>query len=231
MDWTIPLKPADLAERRLIDAILEGHFQIGTVLPAERELAAQIGVTRPTLREALQRLGRDGWVEIHQGRSTRVRDYWQEGNLGVLGAIARHSDHLPPDFVLNLLYVRQLLAPAYTSLAVQNAPDDVLRALNLHAQLPDTPEAFAAFDWQLHHCLTVASQNQVFTLILNGFKDLYFPMACLYFQSSDSRSSSRTFYARLHEATLSGDVQKAEEITRQVMGESLILWQAATHTT
>jgi GntR family negative regulator for fad regulon and positive regulator of fabA len=227
MNWMTPLKPADLAETRLIDAILEGHFQIGTTLTAERELAAQLGVTRPTLREALQRLGRDGWVEIHQGRPTRVRDYWQEGNLGVLGAIARHSDHLPPHFVANLLHIRLLLAPAYASLAVQNAPDAVIRALHGHTQLPDNPQAFAAFDWQLHHCLTIASQNPVFTLILNGFKDLYYPMACLYFQPPESRDSSRAFYARLHEAAVDRDAQQVEAITRSVMGESLLLWQAA----
>jgi GntR family negative regulator for fad regulon and positive regulator of fabA len=228
MDWTTPLKPADLAETRLIDAILEGHFQIGTTLPAERELAAQLGVTRPTLREALQRLGRDGWVEIHQGRATRVRNYLQEGNLGVLGAIARHSDHLPPHFVANLLSIRQLLAPSYTSLAVQNAPDEVLNALHGHLQLPDTPQAFAVFDWQLHHSLAVASQNPVFTLILNGFEDLYYPMACLYFQPAESRSSSRFFYTQLHAAAQSRNPQQAEAITRSVMGESLLLWQAAT---
>jgi GntR family transcriptional regulator, negative regulator for fad regulon and positive regulator of fabA len=56
-------------------------------------------VTRPTLRETLQRLERDGWVEIHQGKPTRVRDYWKEGSLGVLNTLARHPDHLPDNFI------------------------------------------------------------------------------------------------------------------------------------
>jgi GntR family negative regulator for fad regulon and positive regulator of fabA len=127
------------------------------------------------------------------------------------------------------LDVRLLLAPAYASLAVQNAPNDVLNALHGHAQLPDAAQAFAAFDWQLHHCLTIASQNPVFTLILNGFKDLYYPMACLYFQPAESRSSSRQFYAQLHAAAQSRDPHQAEAVTRSVMGESLALWQAATN--
>ena len=55
----------------------------------ERELAGQLGVTRPTLREALQRMARDGWIKIQHGRSTRVRNFWREGNLGVLSGIAR----------------------------------------------------------------------------------------------------------------------------------------------
>src|SRR3990170_7275190 len=87
MAWDPPLRPAELAETRLIAAILDGQFPINSTLPPERDLSTQLGVTRPTLREALQRLARDGWLEIRHGRPTRVRDYWHEGSLGVLGAM------------------------------------------------------------------------------------------------------------------------------------------------
>jgi GntR family negative regulator for fad regulon and positive regulator of fabA len=227
MNWTVPIKPAEAAENQLIDAILEGYFPIGSILPAERDLASQMGVTRPTLREALQRLGRDGWVEIHHGKPTRVRDYWHEGNLGVLGAIARRSQNLPADFVPNLLYVRQLMAPAYARLAVARQPDRIARLLESHTQLQDTPEAFASFDWTLHHQLTVLSGNPIFTLILNGFRELYKPMACLYFQPPSARASSRAFYANLLAAARAGDAALAEAITRQVMSDSLALWRKA----
>jgi GntR family transcriptional regulator, negative regulator for fad regulon and positive regulator of fabA len=70
-------------------------FPPGSNLPGERELAVQFGVTRPTLREVLQRLERDGWIEIRQGKPTRVRDYWQEGNLAVLVAVALIKGELP----------------------------------------------------------------------------------------------------------------------------------------
>jgi GntR family negative regulator for fad regulon and positive regulator of fabA len=75
MDWQPVQKPAEMAETRLLEAILSGHFPINSNLPGERELAEQIGVTRPTLREALQRLARDGWLDIQQDKPTRVRDY------------------------------------------------------------------------------------------------------------------------------------------------------------
>ncbi|MEW5871428.1 MAG: fatty acid metabolism transcriptional regulator FadR [Chloroflexota bacterium] len=227
MHWDIPPKPAEITENRLIDAILGGAFPIGSSLPAERELAAQLGVTRPTLREALQRLGRDGWIEVRHGRPTRVRDYWREGNLGVLGAIARRAENLPEDFVPNLLYVRLVMAPAYTRLAVESAPQQVQTALQAQGQLPDEPAALAEFDWQLHYQLTLASGNPIFTLILNGFSDLYLPMARLYFQTAQARASSRRFYADLLAAALAQDAQAAEEITRQVMADSLELWQQA----
>ncbi len=227
MEWIAPPKPAEITERRLIEAMLSGKFPIGSALPAERELASQLGVTRPTLREALQRLARDGWIEIQHGKSTRVRDYWHEGNLGVLGAIARRTEHLPADFVPNLLAVRLVMAPAYSRLAVEHAPQQVLDVLQDYPELPDEPQAFAAFDWQLHHCLTVASGNPVYTLILNGFRDLYQPMACLYFQAPAARASSRRFYGELFQTVQARDAAAAESITRQTMAESLLLWESA----
>ncbi len=49
MNWDTPPKPAELAESRLIEAILKGQFPIGSTLPAERDLAFRLGVTRPYL--------------------------------------------------------------------------------------------------------------------------------------------------------------------------------------
>ncbi len=67
-EWTVPSKPAELTYNRLVDAILEGAFPPNSTLPGERQLAEMLGVTRSTLREALQRLAANGWLEIQQGR-------------------------------------------------------------------------------------------------------------------------------------------------------------------
>lgn len=227
MNWEAPIKPAEVAESRLITAILDGLFPMDSKLPAERELAAQLGVTRPTLREALQRLARDGWVEIHQGRSTRVRNYWQEGNLGVLGAIARHQENLPPEFVPNLLKVRCLLAPTYTRLAIERSPVSVVNLLKGYVYLDDVPEIFSAADFGLHYHLTITSGNPIFTLILNGFHELYQSMARIYFASLAARDHSRSFYADLLFAAQANDPRSAEAITLRVMTDSLDLWKDA----
>jgi GntR family negative regulator for fad regulon and positive regulator of fabA len=227
MIWTIPPKPAEITEERIIDAILEGHFPVSSNLPAERELASQLGITRPTLREALQRLARDGWIEIRHGRPTRVRDYWHEGSLGVLGAIAHRTQHIPENFIPNLLQVRILLAPAYAHQAVEHNADKVIAIAANSVLLEDSAEEYAGFDWRLHHSLSVFSGNPVFTLILNGFRELYQPMACKYFQIREARLSSRAFYNELEQAARRKDPGKAEEITRNVMLDSLRLWKMA----
>jgi GntR family negative regulator for fad regulon and positive regulator of fabA len=225
--WEAPNKPAELSENRLVEAILDGTFPINSNLPPERELADQLGITRPTLREALQRLSRDGWLEIHHGRSTRVRDFWQEGNLTILGTIARFEKYIPADFVNNLLQVRLLLAPTYTRLAFENARADVIRYLEAQQELPDTVEAFVEYDLALHILFTRLSGNPIFTLILNGFGDLYRSTGHLYFQESVSRESSRLFYKALLTAARENDLDRVEEITRRVMQESIVLWHKA----
>ncbi len=227
-EWISPQKPAEYAESRLVEAILNGTFPINSQLPPERELAEKLGVTRPTLREALQRLSRDGWLDIRHGRSTRVRDYWEEGNLLILSAISRHQQYLPADFVPNLLYIRLLFAPEYTRMAIQNSPTKVIRLLESMQQVPDTNSDFTRVDYELHYRLTILSGNPVFTLIFNGFNTLYQSMGLIYFTDSRTRDHSRSFYKKLLAAALSNDIFMAEEVTRSVMRESIELWKRSS---
>jgi len=129
MPFSSPRRPAEMAESQIIEAILDSTFPTNTSLPAERDLALQLGVTRPTLREALQRLNRDGWIEIRHGKSTRVRDFWREGNLTILGTLARRQQPLSVDFIPNLLQIRTLLAPTYFSMSLRNEPLQVCEIL------------------------------------------------------------------------------------------------------
>ncbi len=228
MAWDPPLRPAELAESRLTSAILDGQFPIDGTLPPERDLAVQLGVTRPTLREALQRLAREGWIEIRHGRPTRVRDFWHEGSLGVLGTIAHHAEHVTPEFVVNLLEVRLALAPAYARLAIERSPGAVADLLQDYSELADTAQAYAEADWHLHRVLTLASGNPVFTLILNGFAELYTDMARGYFAGPATRRHSQAFYAGLLKAAQAGEAQAAERQTRRVMAESISLWRETT---
>lgn len=229
-DWTAPRRPTAYAEESLVGAILDGTFPPGSVLPAERELATRLGVTRPTLREALQRLHRDGWIAIRQGKPTRVTDVWREGGLNVLSALVRDGRHLPPDFVPSLLEVRLALAPAYIGAAVARSAAQVVQFLAGQATLADTPEAFAVFDWELHHTLTMLSGNPVYTLILNGFAGFYQNMAGRYFARPEARAVSRAFYRDLASAAREADAIQAGGLAAAVMRQSIALWREAEAT-
>ncbi len=224
-EWSAPPKPAELTTARLIDAILDGTFPANSALPAERQLSEMLGVTRSTLREALQRLATDGWLDIQQGKRTRVRDIWTEGNLNVLATLIAHQAMLPGAFVPQLLEVRTALAPIYTAAAVRHNAAQVVALIDaLLADLDDDAEAFAAADWRLHHQLTVLSTNPVYTLMLNGFAGFYEDMARTYFRLTESRETSRQFYGDLRAAASESDAQGARALTEQVMQHSINLW-------
>jgi GntR family negative regulator for fad regulon and positive regulator of fabA len=222
----LPQRPAEVSEKRLINAILTGQYPVNSNLPAERDLAGILGVTRPTLRETLQRLARDGWLEIRHGKPTRVRNYWREGNLGVLAAIAQYPDSLPNDFPVNLLALRSLLAPAYTQQAVERSSTAVMNLLQPYQDLEDDAHTFTEYDWRLQIELTYLSGNPVFTLIYNSFTGLYQVLGTTYFQHADYRALSQRFYRNLLKYASSGDAVGAGKLVRETMQSSQMLWQA-----
>lgn len=221
-----PVRPIDHVERSLVTAILDGDYAPGDTLPGERELAQALGVTRPTLREALARLERDGWLTIQQGKATRVNDFWREGGPNILTAMVRYGDHLPRGFITNLLAVRSVMAPAYMRSAVERDAAAVAALAAEGAQLPDKPEAYAAFDWRLHHELTVRSGNPVYTLILNGFAGFYEQVAQRYFSRPEARAVSLAFYRELAAIATAGDAAAAARLAQEVMDESIRQWRA-----
>lgn len=207
-----------------MSALLSGRLAPGSVLPAERELAASLGVTRPTLREALKKLDRDGFVTVRHGLPTRVNDVWTEGGLNVLAALAEYGE-VPRGFVKQLLEVREVLAPAYAREAVRRTPARVAAYLARADGLAEDAGEWTEYDWGLHHLLAVSSGNPVYALILNGFRSLFGRMARLYFERPAARKASRAFYAELRAAAEAGDPARAEASARDVMTRSVGLWR------
>jgi GntR family transcriptional repressor for pyruvate dehydrogenase complex len=74
----------DALEARLERAIQDGVFAAGGLLPGENRFAQELGVSRPTLRNALSRLISRGILEASQGRQTRVSELGQLVTLDAL---------------------------------------------------------------------------------------------------------------------------------------------------
>jgi len=71
-------KLADIIEDRIESMILDGSLELGEKLPAERELAIKFDVSRPSLREAIQRLESKGLLTRRQGGGTYVKEALRE---------------------------------------------------------------------------------------------------------------------------------------------------------
>lgn len=222
---TPPIKPNEYIEKVIIKAILNEEIQPGSSLPAERTLATRLGVTRPTLREALHRMERDGWISINHGKPTMVNNIWKDGNLNILSGIMQYGDELSTDIVRNLLIVRSDLAPSYAYYASINDPEMIISHLRSWVSLAEDPKKYASFDWNLHYILTLASGNPIYTLIINGFSQIYLELAEKYFRKPVTRKKSMKFYTNLLELFINGDQDKVYLLTKEIMEESIRLFE------
>lgn len=91
------------------DQILAGEVEAGRQLPSERDLAISLGVSRPTVREALIALEVAGFVEVRVGVGAFVRDQSK-------GSALPDQGHSP----IEIMQVRRLLEPEAAALATHN---------------------------------------------------------------------------------------------------------------
>ena len=223
-DRVIPMRPSAYAEHRLVTALLDGTYPPGSSLPNERSLAAELGVTRPTLREVLQRLSREGWIKIQHGKPSRVRDYWKKGGLSLLGTLADHAQYIPDNAIEHLLEIRTLFMPAAAAQAVAAAPDEIAACFKDGLQIDDSARAFAAFDWGWQVLATRRSGNPFFPLILNDFGAAFKTAGTRYFSATAARQASRQFYRQMHQAVTRGD-QGIRRLVEAAMQASIEIWQ------
>ncbi len=106
---------------QLAGNIVRGEVAAGDSLLSERRLAEVLGVSRPIVREALQRLAIAGLVEVRQGGSTTVRDYRRHAGLPVLAQLLLPAGSLDLGVARSLLEARLHIGPEVASLAASRA--------------------------------------------------------------------------------------------------------------
>lgn len=226
----MPLRPARHAKRRLIAAILDGTYPQGAWLPSERVLAEKLGITRPTVREALHRLEAEGWITIRHGRPTMVNNYWETGGLALLGTLVSHSDLVPARLIMHLLDFRLIMLPPVAGAAADKAPGALLDFLSERRLLSESGGRFAEYDWRLQIRMARLSQNPVYSMILNDFHSIFYAMAGFYFSHQQAREASMRFYEELYFAVHEG-CARVEQVVRKAMEQSIDIWKQITPST
>ena len=88
-----PQKLSDVIVQQLEELLLKGQFLAGEKLPSERELAERFAVSRPSLREAIQKLEAKGLVYRKQGSGTYVQEKLSPLMTDpLLNLISQHSE-------------------------------------------------------------------------------------------------------------------------------------------
>jgi GntR family transcriptional repressor for pyruvate dehydrogenase complex len=128
---------ADTVASELEKRILEGSLKPGQLLASERDLALELGVSRPSLREAIQKLVAKGLLTTKHGCGTTVTDRLEANFVDPWQAMLKGHPMLHRD----LLEFRQMLEGQAAYLAAERALEaDIQRLDTVYAALE------AAFD-------------------------------------------------------------------------------------
>jgi GntR family negative regulator for fad regulon and positive regulator of fabA len=219
-----PVKPAEFAETQLLEAIIDGRYGPGDLLPAERTLAQSLGVTRPTLRETLQRMSKEGWVTIAHGKPTRVNDYLASGGLGVLNTLSRFDRSLSPDMIAHLLEARTLIFPGVAQRAVEKDPAAIQNFLATKVGLDMDAKSFATYDWALQMLMVKITRNPVLKMMFNDFAPVYGRLGQWYFTHETARKMSLEYYGAL-ELVLQEKGALVQTLVERTMARAQRFWQ------
>lgn len=151
------------AAAALAKSIRAGALQPGARLPSETELARQLGVSRPVVREAIAYLRADGMVESRRGLGLFVN---QQDSLRLRRAEIEASEQS----ILQFLEFRLGMEVEAAQLAsLRHTPEDLARMEAADAALnaaDDVGEESAQHDLALHLAIAAAAQNPLFLNVL-----------------------------------------------------------------
>lgn len=170
--------PDDVFDQ-LLDGIVRGDLAPGAELPSERRLAEELGVSRPTVREALQRLAHAGLIDVRQGGATTVRDYRRSAGLELLPQLLAGAGGPDLDVVRSVLEVRAEVAPNVARRCAQRRDDEVLARLDALLERMDAehrdPAALQRRAHELWHTVVDGTGNLVDRLLFNALAAAYLP--------------------------------------------------------
>lgn len=227
-----PIERESIRERcvvRLEELIVTGVFTPGERLPAERDLAKQLGISRPIVHEALVDLAVKGLVTITPRIGTVVNDFRREGTISLLTTLLRMGAPAANGIlVADLLEVRLLIEVHAAGLAAKSRTGKDIELLeSLFAERKkfenQSPRRLAELDFRFHHTITAATGNMIYPLLVNSFREFYLGLAELFY-----REPVYDFVTELHEKLVAAIRDKnrntAEDImTRIIMhGETVL---------
>jgi GntR family transcriptional repressor for pyruvate dehydrogenase complex len=159
--------------QQIEESVLKGTLKPGDQLPAERELAQQLGVSRTAVREAVKTLREKGLVEAYSGRGTFITDGTSQAarqsfDLMVKIGQQEGSPHLAE--------LRLILEPGIAALAAVRVEEEDLEAMREAVAVMDRaqrdPEAYIEADLDFHLALAEAAANPLILSLIDSIVGL-----------------------------------------------------------
>lgn len=212
-------KIADEIVERLEQMILEGLFPVGSRLPAERKLAEQFGVSRPSLREALKKLAARGLVVSRQGGGTFVAETVGQLFKDPILNLYEESSEAQKD----LLEFRHTLESSCAYYAAQRATSLDLERLSkafeaverCYLDKKSSKQQEAEVDANFHLVIAEASHNVVLLQVMRMLFDLVkhnivTSIGGLHTYSKKTRDKLMQQHRALYEAIMQGEAEQAK---------------------
>lgn len=172
-----PIRPKKLSEE-IVDQIKElisrGELKPGQRIPSERELASFLGVSRPSVREAIMVLEAMGFLESRQGGGTYVRSL---ADVTMADPLANMVERRDPRMLHALTEVRMGLETWSAYLAAKRADDSEIEKLRELYQIMVDQAANggwnAKVDAEFHLTITAATHNTLQVHVLDTIQSLF----------------------------------------------------------
>jgi GntR family transcriptional repressor for pyruvate dehydrogenase complex len=199
--------------RREIEA---GRLGPGHRLPPERELAREMGVSRPSLRSGLRTLQAMGIITSRRGAGTFIVEGPPKlGKAPLQFLAALHG------FTLDQMYeARRMLEVGAAALAAERATGELLAAMadeitGLFATLEE-PQTFLRYDLGFHRAVAAGSGNPIVAAIIGTLTEIIWETGRLNMEGFSLRESAET-HRRIYEAIRARSPERA----RREMNEHL----------
>jgi DNA-binding FadR family transcriptional regulator len=213
-----------------------GEFAAGTRLPAERDLAKQLGVSRPSVREALIALEVEGWVEVRTGSGIYVQAP-QQRNGAHAGKNGSGAEWGP----LQVMQARELVESEVAALAARHARKAHITAMNnALAHMREQADAGVeprAGDEAFHNAIAEACGNEVLSDTVRSYWSArhgpLFTRLGDYFENPASWSAALLEHAAVLDAIRARDANAAREAMQQHLKKATnrysASWRRANH--
>lgn len=205
---------------QLLGELVGGDLAPGEALPSERRLAEVLGVSRPAVREALQRLVHAGFVDVRQGDSTTVRDFRRLGGLDLLPRLLLARGGLDLAVARSILEARAHVGPKIAELAAQRGGPDLaahlaraVEALRDDAD-PVRRQHVALTFWE--H-VVAGADSVTFRLMFNSMRAAYLPLVEALAPLMAAEVDRVDAYAALAEAVAAGAPDLARDRAAELL--------------
>ncbi|WP_119270157.1 transcriptional regulator NanR [Taklimakanibacter deserti] len=231
-----PIRPQKLYEQvaaRLEARIIERTYDIGDLLPSERDLMREFGVGRPAIREALAHLRNMGLVELRSGERAQVIQPTAEVVVEALSGVAKHmlSAH---DGVRNFQNARLFFEVGLARHAAAHATEDDIEQLRLaleinHAALSDLAR-FEKTDVAFHYVLAIIPRNPIFPAIHAAIAEWLVQQRHITLNWRGRKGTAEKAYKAhkaIYEAIAARDPERAERAMRDHLAHvESVFWEA-----